>query len=313
MTRKKDAQQEVMDKLLASHRTSEEELQSIRELEESGKKEEFERAMIALDKKEALQEESGIEGLDLDRFNPTAFQLTGGTSLEDLRETKWAKAGPALVAGALATRQLNCDCLVPFTFSALESINSMSGPDLTDVRNGILGAIHVNPGEYTVSNPGTTSGKYRAHIGGALHLEFTATLPETGSYFLLMPTGNLWVRGHSRVVGHGNWSTSYDAKVWVYLYSLLMVGNTLLEFSRDRIHRDATRSEDRTKYFNNDVFLPQRGLFFSGNEGAQLTLSLRLWVDTAANEDGIAVVVVDDFGFPANVKDDYDTFAVKTN
>ncbi len=40
-------------------------------------------------------------------------------------------------------------------------------------------------------------------------------------------------------------------------------------------------------------------------------LTLRLEVDTAANEDGLATGVIDQFGFPAVMTDDYDTFVVK--
>jgi hypothetical protein len=80
-----------------------------------------------------------------------------------------------------------------------------------------------------------------------------------------------------------------------------------------QIHYDGTRSEDRTTNFNNDLVLDPRYLFFHANAGEGITLDFRLEADTAANEDGIAIVVVDAFGFPANTKRDYDTFAVRSS
>ena len=189
----------------------------------------------------------------------------------------------------------------------------MSGPDLFDVRNGLLGAIRLADDEYTISNPGNTTGKTRVHLNGQMHLSFSAVLPKTGRYCLLMPAGNLWMHGHSRVVGHGNSTTSYDAKVWVNHYMVLQVGGRLLEIAGGQIHYDGTRSKDRTRNFNNDLVLDPRYLFFQANGGDELTLDFRLEADTAANEDGIAIVVVDAFGFPANTKRDYDTFAVRTS
>ena len=108
-----------------------------------------------------------------------------------------------------------------------------------------------------------------------------------------------------------NNTTSYDAKVWVDYYQVISVGDTLVEISGGEIHYDGTRSEDRTMNFNADRNLPPRYLFFNApRAGDTLSLSLRIEVDTAANEDGLATGVIDMFGFPANTTHDYDSFVI---
>jgi hypothetical protein len=128
-----------------------------------------------------------------------------------------------------------------------------------------------------------------------------------------MPEGIHWVNGHSRVVGHGNSSTSYDAKVWVKHFMVLRAGGRLLEIAGGQLHYDGTRSADRTRNFENELVFAPRYLFFQANRDDKVTLEFCLDVDTAANEDGIAIVVIDAFGFLANLTNDLDTFMVKND
>lgn len=220
--------------------------------------------------------------------------------------------GLGIVGRLLATKQLACDCMVPFMFQRLDVYGSMSGPEQNQVDRGMLGAMRWGANEYAVWNPGDTTGKTRVLIYGQMHISFSAVIPEAGTWCLIHPTGTLLIRGHSRVVGHGNSTTSYDAKVWVDYFQVLEVGGALVEISGGEIHYDGTKSEDRTKYFNADRYLPSRSIFVNvPNAGDTLLLTLRIEVDTAANEDGLATGVIDQFGFLANSTDDYDTFAVK--
>lgn len=312
MTKKRDTQREFIDGLLGSLRTPQGEIDRLRALEKSGKAGEFDRARIALDKAQELRGMKGPEGVDPAKINPGAFRLATAEDQAARERIRSAGIGASLIAELLASEKIKCDCLTPFRFNGLWAYGAMGGPSLSDVRNGVLGAIRLTDTEYTVANPGNTQGKTRVPLNGRLHLDFAATVPAGGQHCLLLPSGLLWVHGRTRVVGHGNSTTSYDAKVWVRYFLVLAVGNTLLEMSGGQIHHDGTRSEDRTKFFNHDVMLGPRYAFFNANAGDLLTLSLRLEVDTESNEDGIAFGIVDAFGFPANRKDDYDTFLIKT-
>jgi hypothetical protein len=295
-------------RVLETLRTSEEEFARLKAIERSGDVAEYAKAMGALEKRQALRGLATVKGLDKGKINGAAFRAAD----DPLLRRATPNVAPALVAGLLQSRRVACDCLVPFGFASLKTFGALSGPDLTDVRNGILGAVRLTDAEYTVNNPGTTDGKTRMPLNGQMHLTFTASIPTTGRYYVLLPAGNLWVRGHTKVVGHGNATTSYDAKVWVDYYQLLYHEGDLLEIAGGGIHYDATRSESRTKYFNQDVVLEPRYVVFQAAAGEQLVLSLRLELDTEANEDGVAVAVVDYFGFPANLETDYDTFLIRS-
>jgi len=91
------------------------------------------------------------------------------------------------------------------------------------------------------------------------------------------------------------------------------VAGVLKEMAIAQMHYDGTRSEDRTKEFRHDIAVdPQYSLVY-GNAGDELLVRFRLQVDTEANEDGIAIAVIDFFGFPANTKGDYDTVITKAS
>ena len=121
-------------------------------------------------------------------------------------------------------KQLAVECLIPFKFQGLDIFNNMAGPEKKKVDRGMIGAMRSGVDEYTVLNPGETSGKTRKHIDGQMHITFRAIIPTTGKLCLIHPAGRLLIRGYSRVVGHGNMTTSYDAKVWVDYSQILLAG-----------------------------------------------------------------------------------------
>jgi hypothetical protein len=296
-------------RLFAPLRPTNEEMAALKEAEKRNPAE-FVRRLAELDRKYKVR---SIETLQIDKkiINHEA------TSRAPQQATPYAQYPPPSIAEMLnklsLSKELACDCVVPFMFRRLDVYTNMSGPETDQVRQGILGAYRRYTNEYSVWNPGDTTGKTRVHIAGQMHISFSARLPQAGRWCLLYPSGQLWIRGHSRVVGHGNSTTSYDAKVWVDYYQVLQSGSQLLELSGGEIHYDGTRSEDRTRYFNEDRQLLPRYLFFNAQANDELLLTLRLEVDTAANEDGLATGVIDIFGFPANTPRDYDTFVVKAS
>lgn len=314
MAKRTESAAKAIEQLLAPLRASDQETEALKRLEGSGNTAEFAAALRALDNKEALRGVTLLERVDKKLINRDAYRAIASTDVATITAARARAVTPSMISTLIAKKDLLCECMVPFKFESLRAFDAMSGPDLDDVRQGILGAIQTAVGEYTVTNPGTPqgAGKTRVHLLGEIHLSFSAKLPQTGRYCLLMPSGPFWVHGHSRVVGQGNWTTSYDAKVWVDFFTALAAGGTLVEFSGEEIYHDGTRSEDRQKLYNHDLDLPSRVVFFNANANDDLRLEFQLNVDTAANEDGVAIVVVEAFGFPANTKHDYDTFVIRT-
>jgi hypothetical protein len=270
---------------------------------------EFIRLVRKLDNKYKVRSLEAI-GVDQKLINAEASRPASAEMKQSYRVP--AQSGFAMAGELLTTKKLACDCVVPFKFQGLDVYNNMSGPEQNEVARGVIGASRYGPNEYTVWNPGTSSGTYRAHIYGQMHISFGAKIPKKGRWCLIHPSGLLFINGHTRVVGHGNWSTCYDAKVWIDYFQVLEVGGNPVEISGGEIHYDGTRSDDRTKYFDADRYLPPRYVFFDvPHDGDDLLLTLRIEVDTAANSDGLATGVIDTFGFPANVSFDYDTFVIK--
>ncbi len=283
-------------RLFAGLTPTESELARLRNAEKNPQR--HDQLLRALDKKYDRRQLTEL-GIRQDRINPGAFsQATAVLSASRI---------PDLLQQAGPTPTPQQQPPVPFTFRRLDVYNSMSGPELSDVHLGILGAARESANDYTVWNPGDTSGTTRVHIGGQMHISFAAEIPKTGNWYLLHPAGTVVIRGHSRVVGHGNSSTCYDAKVRVNYYQVLEVGTQLLEIAGGEIHYDGTRSEDRTRDFSADMELPARYVPFHANQGETLLLTLRIEVGTEANEDGLATGVIDMFGLPANRASDYDT------
>lgn len=310
--KREDPAAEILEPLLNQSRETKDDLTALRKIEKSGNSEAFREAIANLDRKTKHRGLERTKGLDQKLINQKAFMRAAASgATQDAMRTVPRLASSSLLAELFQTQAVRCDCVVPFTWMGLNAYGNMTGPDRNDVFQGILGANREYTGEYTVTNPGDTEGKGRVPLNGQLHMSFEATIPQGGRWCLLMPAGNLWVRGHSKVVGQGNSTTSYDAKVWIDYYQLLIVRSTLVEIGGGEIHYDGTRSESRTKYFEADVVLGGRYLFFNASSGDQVVLSLRIEVDTAANEDGTAVGTIDYFGFPANTRTDYDTFLIR--
>ena len=70
----------------------------------------------------------------------------------------------AIVGQLAASKQLACDCIVPFRFRRLDVYNNMSGPERNEVAHGILGANRDYANEYTVWNPGDTDKWFTVHL-----------------------------------------------------------------------------------------------------------------------------------------------------
>lgn len=309
MATSKGSKQDPYAELFARLRPTEEELSRLRSIERAGDWEAFAEQVSKLDRKYKSRS-IGMLSVDEKLINPEAARPLVEEVLPAREFAGQLHAG--LLADLFGSKQLACECLVPFQFRGLDVYNSMSGPEQNGVARGMIGAIRYGANEYSVWNPGDTSGTTRVHMWGQMHITFSAEIPQAGRWCLIHPSGTLRIRGHSRVVGHGNFTTSYDAKVWVDYFQVLYVGASLVELSGGEIHYDGTRSEDRTRHFNSDRYLPPRYLFFNAaHAGDRLVLSLRMEVDTAANEDGLALGVIDQFGFLANLTTDYDTFVIK--
>jgi len=299
----KSPHQDPLAKLFTGLRPTAAELAKLKAAEADPKQ--FSRLLAELDRKYKVRSIDTL-GLDKKLINTQAFLPAGAA------EGFEVQAGLGVVAQLLQAEQACPSSTVPFAFRGLEVYNNMAGPEQTDVARGMLGAMRWGANEYTVWNPGDTRGTTRVHLYGEMQISFGAVIPQAGRWCLVHPSGSLLIRGHSRVVGHGNSTTSYDAKVWIDYYQVLTIGGTVIEISGGEVFYDGTRSEDRTRSFNADSFLPPRGVTFDApRAGDTLLLALRIDVDTAANEDGLATGVIDQFGFLANSTDDYDTLVVK--
>jgi len=308
MIKEKRIKRDPLANMFVRLRPTEDELAKVKAAERDPQK--FVQVLGKLDRKYKVRSLETL-GVDKKLINPQASRAATKEITPTLQRTIMP-SGFGVIGQLVTSNQLACDCLVPFSFRGLDVYNSMSGPEMYEVTRGIIGANRYGDNEYSVWNPGDTTGKTRVHLFGQMHISFSADLPQAGRWCLFHPSGFLDIHGHSRVVGHGNSTTSYDAKVWIDYFQVLEVGGTLIEISGGEIHYDGTRSEDRTKYFDADRYLPPRYLFFNvPRAGDTLLLTLRIEVDTAANEDGLALGVIDQFGFPAVLSHDYDTFVIK--
>ncbi|MEW5873069.1 MAG: hypothetical protein AB1894_27670 [Chloroflexota bacterium] len=303
----KSNRQETLAKLFAKLRPTEEELAKLKAVEEDPIA--FAHMVGEIDRKYKVR---SLETLRSDKklFNA---QASYPVNINETRANPLPiQSGFGIIGQLAASNQLACDCLVPFKFTGLIAYNAMSGPNQFEVARGMLGALRLGADEYQVFNPGDTTGKTRVHFFGQLCITFAAQIPQAGRWCLIHPSGILRIRGHSRVVGHGNMTTSYDAKVWFDYYQFLYIGFTAIEESGGDIHYNGTRSGDHKEYFCADRFLPPRYIFFDvPDAGELLELMMLIEVDAAANKDGLALGVIDQFGFLANYTDEYDTFVVK--
>jgi hypothetical protein len=295
--------------LTSKMRIFEDEQKKISEFERTKNSDNLSRTLIQLDKKQAGIGIADIKLIDKKTINYEAARVLEPSSAS-ISEAA-IQLQPSITSELLGLKEISCDCIIPFCFDQLRANGKISGPSNNNVTRGVIGANRYYENEYRVFNAGDTKGKTRIHSVGSLDILFSAEIPKNGRYCLLMPVGKLWIRGKSRVVGQGNSTTSYDSKVWVDYFSILHVEGNIIESSHADIHYDGTRSEDRTKYFSKDISFSPRYLFFNANAQQKVELILRIQIDTAANEDGKAWGYVNLFGFPANMKTDYDTMIIK--
>lgn len=296
--------------LTSKMRIFDSDFKKISEIEKSGDLKKLSDALIRLDKKQAGISLKEIAGFEKAVINDSAIKVKESSVLS-LNESA-VNIKSSVLAGLFASNKLKCECIAPFSFNQLRVLDSISGPATSDVTRGVIGAKRYYDYEYKIYNSGDTNGTTRVHMVGSLDILFSAAIPSTGRYCILLPVGDLWISGLSRVLGHGNSSTCYDSKIWVDFFSFLHLDGNILESSHSDIHYDGTRSEDRTKSFFKIITFDPRYLFFNANAGQTLELILRLQIDTAANEDGKTWGYVNLFGFPANNKTDYDTMIIKS-
>jgi hypothetical protein len=226
----------------------------------------------------------------------------------DVRVNRMPKVGGRPIS---PISQAACE-IVPFDYTGLTTHHSMGGAETIHTVQGVLGAVSTSSNKYLVHNSGESNDKDRVPVDGELRINFKATIPTAGTWYVLLPsTERFLMKGHSQVVGHGNSTTSWDAKVLFTFNQTLKLGTKVLQHSEQRILSDQTRSEDRTKNFSKDSAMPKRYVRFEAVGGEVLWLNLELEVDTSANEDGTAIGFIDHFGFLSNSDGDAGTFVVK--
>ncbi|OGD24509.1 MAG: hypothetical protein A2Y56_15725 [Candidatus Aminicenantes bacterium RBG_13_63_10] len=298
--------------LMAHMQPSAEERATLKKLEKKATAAEFEKAVQRLDRKYERFEIDQVPGIDKAVINRERAIMKDSVAMERPPFQKMTTAFDTLL-GLVGREAATQDCLIPFTFQELQVHGEITGPAVTDVRQGMLGAGRRADGEYTLTNLGDTEGKGRVPKDGYLAVVFAAEIPEAGSYALIVPSGEFFIHGSTRVKGHGNFTTCYDSKVSVQMLQSLYAGEACLEYSGPwEVHGDGTRSEDRTRYFNKDIGYEPRVVLFNTGGPCYLTLYYWLLAHTACNEDGKAWVTVNLFGFPANTKHDYDTVVLRT-
>lgn len=299
----------LIDELLAKLSPSKKELKQLSDLEKAGKLDSFNKMASKMDKSYACLKLADIPGIDKKKINPKATILASGLSIKDLIAKQAGVFNSALTD--LLEQEHGCDCIIPFCFTGLTVNSAISGPGNNDVTRGVLGAQAWYDGEYEIFNPGDAEGTTRVPVDGSLDINFQAQISKNGTYLLLMPTGTIFIIGSTYVHGHGNSTTCYDAKIWVNYYQFLNSGNNQIEMTGNEIAWDATRSEERTKWFNQEIYLPPRYLSIGASANSTIDLILRCKVYTEANSDGKVKGKISRFGFLANTKDDYNTLAIK--
>lgn len=283
----------------------------IAKLEKSGDTDKLTEAMIRLDKKQAGVMLSDIPGFDSKLINYEAFIVR-----DDLPDQASFTKGydKVLRSGSVQSTSIKSKRIIPFKFRQVKTNGYISGPEVTEVTRGVLGVHRFHQNEYSIFNPGDTSTLRRIHRTGSLDIEFSAYIPVSGQYMLMLPSGQLTIWGMTRVLGHGNFTTCYDAKVWVDFFYFLsddIDNNKYIEASHVEIHYDGTRDTDSTRYFFRVIDLPARYVVFNASAGKQIVLILKARIDTAANKDGKVWGYFQMFGLPAKTKTDYDTVLIK--
>jgi len=304
----KPSQVDRATELLASLRPSKEELASLHRAERAADPAEFERHVERLDRKYKARTLEAIKGIDQKLINRRAYRRASEGGQPSWRTPV---AAAAIVASLVGKKLVTCECIVPFRFRGLHTFGSMAGADGDQAQRGVVGAHRYYDDEYTVANYGDTEGRMRLHLDGQMQIEFGAELPKTARYCLICPSGHLVIRGRSRVAGRGNFAAADDARIRVDFHQAVQAGDVLLELCGGNVHSDGARTSERTGTFAEDVYLEPRYLFLEARANDLLRLTLRLEIEAEANVDGVAVAVVDTFGFFANSTRDHDTFVLE--
>jgi hypothetical protein len=293
----------LLTKILNEMKPSEKELKELKDIESKRDQEGFDSKLKILEKKYESMQLADIKTIDPKSINNQALRRANALPVKD------SSTIHGTITGML--NEIKSDIVIPLCCQGLTVYGAMSGPNVTSVYRGILGANGYNDDEYSVFNAGKTKGKGRVPVSGYMDLLFSADLKLKGKYCLLIPQSHVYNIGSVRVIGRGNSSTCYDSKVWVtYIYSLYCNDNQI-EIVKNDIHYDGTRSEDRTSEYNVQFDIPPRYLYFNAPENSRVELIHRLEVYTEANEDGKVYSNVGTFGFVANFLSDYDTFVIK--
>lgn len=108
-----------------------------------------------------------------------------------------AKPLPSAISGLVNIEEVSCDCVIPFCFDWMRINGHISGPPMSEVTRGIIGANRYYDHEYRVYNSGDTVGKGRVHRVGSLDILFSAIIPANDRYCLLLPVGDLFIGGYS--------------------------------------------------------------------------------------------------------------------
>jgi hypothetical protein len=299
----------TIQRILAQLRPSTQELAAVKRLEEPGKEDQFAVAIRKLDKKYDHVVLQKAPGLDQKAMKPAPLPAIHVPAFDPYEYPK-AKGGIPF-AGPQMGSPPGSSYVFPFTFRSLNISGSITGPETSEVRGGMLGAGRLNDEDYTLTNLGDTDGTTRVPLRGDLLIVFRGQIREKGTYALMLPTGNLMVFGSTRVIGHGNSSTCYDSKASVNVAHFLIAGEECIETTCWDIHSDRTPSEDRTKEFGAWIPYETRYVRFNAVAAMDVNMYIILSAYTEANEDGKAWVNVRHLGFPAVNTTDYDTMITR--
>lgn len=164
-------------------------------------------------------------------------------------------------------------------------------------NHGLVGWADFAGNPLRLLNGGSRGGRT---MRAQLRLVWRTTIPHEGAFIVRRISSFVRVGGDHTVHGEGWYFSGIDARVEVEAFSFLHLtgGSPALGGGASISSGDATKSEDRTKFFHHDLNLPDN-ICFRGTQGQQLHYVLTLDVLTFANDDGSASIDISDFWVPA--------------
>ncbi len=215
---------------------------------------------------------------------PSIKDAAGGGAFWD----RWEKVGP------------------PYPLHFDGSYSSLSGiRSITEVKEGLIG-WSAQAGDL-IQRTVTGMGKDNSACV-SLGLEWSGTIPEKGMWALRRSGGGsypLFMSGRHRVIASGCFLSDYDASVSVFGGMVVRVATAdhfwSASFGPIR-SSDSTRSEDREKYFVEELGLPSEVIIDAPGEayvGVTLFVNADLWADPDDN-NSLAFAEIGTFGIPAN-------------